>query len=514
MLDISMALAFKHRPLLPLPTQDDAGLDPDTPEGWEHFRELAEGMLAGLIDHFKELGTGAAWQPVPDEVRHSLLEAPVPMQPTSLEALMKKLSEEVLPYPLNTSHPRFFGWVPGPGTAYAIIAKMVVAAMNTNMVGGDHSPIMVESTLLHWLAELMGFPSSSFGMMTAGATGANMYALHAARVARPELNLLSQGTRAAPGLVTVYCSAETHGWIESACEYLGLGRDALRRIPVDDQFRIRLDALEQTIETDRRSGHVPLCVIGNAGTTNSGSIDDLDGLATLSNRLGVWFHVDGAFGALARLVPSVAPLLEGMERADSLALDLHKWGFASHGVACALIRNSTLSGAAVPHIGAYLSAQDRGIRSSRRAVQPFTLGVELSRPDRSLEPWLLLQLHGVEGWRKAIERNLIQARYLAERIGGDDQLELMAPVPLNVVCFRVLDSRLGEAGLNDLNQEVMMRLQESGVAVVTGTWLRGQFTLRAAFTNHRTQLHDIDLLLQGVREHAHAVLEGESSTGR
>lgn len=504
-----MALARKQK-LQPVP--NETTLDPDGPKSWEAFRDIAQGALAGVIDQLQALGSGSAWQPVPERIRNALLDAPLPARAMPLERVYQKLMEEVLPYPLRTNHPRFFGWVPGPGTAYAVLAKMVAAAMNTNMVGGDHSAVLIESTMIRWMAELMGFAPGSVGTMTSGATAANMYALHAARLACTDFDVLRQGMRGAPATLTLYCSSETHSWVEHACEYLGFGRDALRRIPVDDAYRIDLPALRAAIVRDRADGLFPLCTIGNAGTINTGATDDLAGMAALSKELGLWFHVDGAFGALARLSPELAPQLGGLEQAHSMALDLHKWGFASHGVACALVQNTALKQlSAQIRDGSYLNVHDRGVRSNR-SVQPFTLGIELSRPDRALEPWLLLQLHGAEGWRNAIEQNVAQARYFAERISTDDRLELMAPAPLNIVCFRVLDPRLGEAGLDALNQEVMMRVQESGVAVPSGTTIQGKFALRIALTNHRTQRHDLDLLLEAVLREARTILEGDRAS--
>jgi glutamate/tyrosine decarboxylase-like PLP-dependent enzyme len=294
----------------------------------------------------------------------------------------------------------------------------------------------------------------------------------------------------------VYASTETHQWAVKACELLGLGRKALRRIPVDSEYRIEIAQLEAAIAEDRRNGLRPICVIGNAGTVNTGATDDLRALAALCRKEGLWFHVDGAFGALAAIAPSLRSIVAGIEEADSLAFDLHKWGYVPYEVGCTLVRDAAAHKGAFATKAAYLSEVERGI-----AVDPLhfaDLGIQLSRGFRALKVWFSLKVQGVAAWARLIEQNVAHARHLAHTIQETPELELMAPVPLNVVCFRFRPARVAEPALDALNRELLLRLQERGIAVPSSTMLGGRFAIRVANTNHRSRREDFDELVKHV----------------
>jgi glutamate/tyrosine decarboxylase-like PLP-dependent enzyme len=265
---------------------------------------------------------------------------------------------------------------------------------------------------------------------------------------------------------------------------------------VDDQYRVDIAALKAAIAEDRAAGHRPICVIGNAGTVNTGATDDLQALASICREEGLWFHVDGAFGAFAALAPSLRATVAGMERADSIAVDLHKWGYLPFEVGLALVRDPEAHRATFATSSRYLDATPRGPVAGGF---PFAdLGMQLSRGFRALKVWMSLKAHGADAWGRLVEQNVTQARHLRERVQAEPRLELLAPAPLNIVCFRYVAPGLDAAALNAVNEEILLRVQERGIAVPSSTVLGGRFALRVAITNHRSRLEDFDLFLDAV----------------
>jgi glutamate/tyrosine decarboxylase-like PLP-dependent enzyme len=290
----------------------------------------------------------------------------------------------------------------------------------------------------------------------------------------------------------VYGSTETHSWSLKAVELMGLGRDAYRRLPVDDRHRIDLPQLALQIQKDREAGHRPAIVIANCGTVNTGAIDDLPAISALCHEHGLWFHVDGAFGALLRLTKEFAHLVRGIEQADSLAFDLHKWVYLPFEIGCVMVRDPKLHTDTFATHASYLEEAEGGIMAGGL---PFAdRGVELTRGFRALKLWMSLQVHGVETFARLIAQNMAQAAYLEELIEASPRLELMAPRPTNVVCFRYCRPELDEAALNTLNSRLVIALQESGRYIVSSTVLQGRYALRVAITNHRSRMEDFATL--------------------
>jgi aromatic-L-amino-acid decarboxylase len=464
------------------------------PQDWEKFRALARRMVDETIDHLASLAEQPAWRPMPDEVRASFGSA-VPWEGENDEAAYRAFVERVRPYTNGNLHPRFFGWVQGNGTPLAMMAEMLAAAINPHLAGFDQAPALVEQEVLRWLAESMGMPGAS-GILVSGGTMANTLGLAVARHARAGFDVREEGLQGDRARLTFFGSAETHGWAKKAAEFLGLGSRSFRRVPVDDEFRIDVAALRTAIRADRAEGHRPFCVIGTAGTVNTGAIDHLDALADVCAEEGLWFHVDGAFGAMAHLSERLRPRLAGMERADSLGFDLHKWGYLPFECACALVRDPRLHQEAFSMRASYLEEMRRGVIAGGL---PFAdRGLELTRNFRALKVWMSWRAHGVGKIARLIEQNVEQAEFLVGRIRASPELELLAPVPLNVVCFRFVPAGGEGADLNALNQEILLRLQEEGIAVPSGTTLRGRYAIRAALVNHRTRREDLDALIDGV----------------
>lgn len=471
----------------------DLTLDPDD---WDEFRALAHRMVDDTLAHLASLRDQPAWRPMPDAVRASFAE-PLPMEGVGAEAAYEAFAERVRPYPNGNLHPRFWGWVQGTGTPLAMMAEMLAAALNPHMAGFNQAPKHVEEQVITWLAELMGFPAASTGVLVAGGTMANVLGLAVARHAKAGFDVRAEGLQGGRPRMLLYGSTETHGWVKKGAELLGLGASAFRPIPVDAADRVDVEAMRAAIHADRAAGHHPFCVIGTAGTVNTGATDDLRALAALCREEGLWFHVDGAFGALVRLSDELAPLVDGMEEADSIGFDLHKWMYLPFEAACVLVRDGDVHRDAFSIRASYLSMGDRGLTA---CGIPFAdLGIDLTRNFKALKVWMSLRAHGVSAYARLIEQNVAHARHLATLVEAEASLELLAPVALNVVCFRYAPDRTAdEARLDALNQEILLRLQERGIATPSGTTVRGRFAIRVANVNHRSRREDFELLARSV----------------
>jgi glutamate/tyrosine decarboxylase-like PLP-dependent enzyme len=460
------------------------------PKDWESMRALGYRMVDDVIAFHSGIGERPAWRPVPESARQAL-SRPLPRQPEGADAAYADFVENVLPYPFGNIHPRVWGWVNGTGTSLAAFADMMAAAMNPNCWGGDHAASYVEAQVLEWMKELIGYDAGS-GLLVSGGSVANLIGIAAARDARAGGPVRDEGVHALPQPLVVYASDQVHNSVDKSVSLLGIGLTHLRRIRTDDEYRIDTAALERAIANDRAAGLRPVCVVGTAGTVNTGAIDDLNALADICQREQLWLHVDGAFGALAGLSPGLRPLVRGIERADSLAFDLHKWLYMPIEAGCIMMRDAAAHRAPFSPPASYLALLDRGITASPYVYS--VLGPQLTRGFRALKVWISLKAHGTDIYGRLVEQNVAQAKHLETRIRESDELELAAPVPLNVVCFRYVTDGWSDDELNALNQELLMRLQERGIAVPSSTVLRGRFVIRVALTNHRTRTEDLDTL--------------------
>lgn len=459
------------------------------------LRDLGHRMLDAMFDHLESIGEQPAWRPMPDDIRASFDE-PVPMRGEGAEAAFEEFVRRVLPYPNGNIHPRFWGWVQGSGTPLAMLADMLASGLNPHMAGFNQAPPLVEHQVIAWLAELLGMPRGASGVLVTGGTMANVLGLAVARHAKAGFDVREEGLQSGHPRLVLYGSTETHGWAQKAAELLGLGNASLRKIRVDDDYRIDVEELRAAVARDRAAGLRPFCVIGTAGTVNTGATDDLRALARFCREEELWFHVDGAFGALARLAPELAPIVDGLEEADSIGFDLHKWMYLPFDVACTLVRDPALHRATFALAPSYLAETTRGVIAGGL---PFAdRGIDLTRGFRALKVWMSLKAHGIEAFGRAIAENVRQARHLAARVEAADDLELLAPVALNIVCFRYAPP--GARDLNAMNEELLLRIQERGIAVPSGTVLRGgKYAIRVAITNHRSRIDDFDALVDAVR---------------
>ncbi len=470
------------------------------PQDWEAMRDLGHRMVDDMLDYLRTRRENPVWQETPEAVK-TRLKAGAPMEAQGAEAAYEDFVQDVLPYVMGNTHPRFWGWVMGPGTPMGMLADMLASGVNPNMGGGDHASSLVEAQVIDWFKELLGFPADSSGLMVSGGSMANWVGLVVARYAKAGFDVRKEGLYGSSRRLIVYCSTETHSSVRKAIEVMGMGSESLREIPVNEHFEINIDVLEAAITADRAAGHQPICIVGTAGTVNTGAIDDLNRLAAIAKREDLWYHVDGAIGALVALSPNYAALVEGAKRADSLAFDLHKWLYVPFEAGCVLVRSAETHRRAFSLTPEYLKHAERGVAAGSLWFSDY--GLQLSRGFRALKVWMSLKEHGVHKYGQLIQQNIEQAQYLGWLVNQKPELELLAPVALNIVCFRYHIAGWDDAALNAFNEELLLRLQEGGLAIPSSTTLNGCYAIRAAITNHRSRREDFDLLVQEVLRLGH-----------
>jgi aromatic-L-amino-acid/L-tryptophan decarboxylase len=464
-----------------------ASLDPTD---WDELRREGHRMLDGMFDHLASLRDQPVWQAPPPD-RLAGLHEPLPRVPTSLHDVHAQFASAILPYSSGNTHPGFMGWVQGGGTPVGMLAEMLAAGMNANLGGRHHMPIEVERQVVAWTRELFGFPAQASGLFVTGTSAANFMGVLVARTRALGAAVRHRGLVGLGRPLTAYTSAAAHGCIARAMEMAGLGRDQLRLIPVDAEQRIQITDLEQAIARDRANGLQPFLLIGTAGTVDVGAIDDLPALAAIAEAERLHFHIDGALGALAMLEPELAPRLTGIERADSLAFDWHKWGQVPYDSGFLLVRDAELHRRTFAAEAAYLQRAERGLAGGD--WWPCDYGPDLSRGFRALKTWFTLKTYGADAIGRCIGQTVALAQLLAARVADEPELELLGPVPLNIVCFGYRS-----ADADRLNTEIVTALHEAGRVAPSLTTIDGRCAIRAAIVNHRTAAGDVQALVRSV----------------
>ena len=469
------------------------------PSDWSGFRAQAHRMLDDMLGYLEGIRQQPVWQVIPEEVRMRFRQE-LPTQPTPLDQVHQEFMNSILPFTARNGHPGFMGWVQGGGTPVGMLAEMLAAGLNANLGGRDQIPLDIERQVTEWMRALFGFPEGATGLFVTGTSMANFVAVKVARDARLGCEVRREGISQPTQKLVSYASSAVHGCIARALDLAGLGSDSLRLIPVDRQHRMDLEALARAVDSDRKAGFTPFFVTGSAGTVDTGAIDDLAGIADVCRREQLWFHIDGAYGALAMLAPELAPRLRGIERADSLAFDFHKWAQVPYDAGFILVRDGARHREAFTSSSAYLARDERGM--SAGSPWPCDLGPDLSRGFRAFKTWATLKVYGSEAIGAVIRHSCELARYLEKRIAATPELELMAPVELNVVCFRYRCGTGSDAApdelLNQLNRQIVITLQESGAVAPSTTTIDSRLAIRAAIVNHRTTQAEMDTLLEGV----------------
>jgi aromatic-L-amino-acid/L-tryptophan decarboxylase len=461
----------------------------------EAFRGAAHALVDGIADYLVELPARPVWQPLPDELREELIGLPLPESGTSFDELGEITLRDVLPHAMGNGHPAFFGWVNPPPAPAGIAASLAAAAMNPSVVQGDHADVHLERAVVRWLAELVGYPHApGAGLLTSGASAATIVCFAAARghaLGQAGYDVRRAGLAGAPPLVS-YVPSEAHSCVPRALELLGLGSQNIREVQLPGG-QLDVDALRRAIAEDRKSGLLPALVVASAGTVNSGAIDPLSDFADVAVDEGIWFHVDGAYGAVGILDPAIEKRYRGMERADSLTLDPHKWLGVPVDAGCALVQRSDDLRDAFSLIPPYLR------QGAGADVGTFAeYGLEQTRPFRALKTWATIASHGRSGIVARVVRANELARELAAMIRSEPELELAAVPQTSIVPFRARPKDLSEERLEELNHGLPAAVQGRGRAFLTGTIFEGRETLRACILHPETRSEHVALLVDEV----------------
>jgi glutamate/tyrosine decarboxylase-like PLP-dependent enzyme len=461
------------------------------PTDWDAFRRAAHRMLDDTIDHIANIRQRPVWQPMSPQARTQFAR-PLPQDSRALEDVLGDVRDHIFPYATGNLHPLFMGWVHGAGTPVGMVAEMVAAGLNMNCGGRDHVGIEVEKQIARWMSEALGYPEAASGLFVTGSSMANFLAVIIARTEALGEGVRRDGLGTSDRQLVAYTSSQAHICIAQAMELSGIGSANLRSIAVDDAGRMSMDALRAAITQDREQGLQPFLVVGTAGTVNTGAVDPLAEIAVIAEAEKIWFHVDGAIGALGMLAPTLRALFSGIERSASVALDFHKWGHVPYDAGFLLVRDSAAHKRAFAQPAAYLQRSARGLAAGD--TWPCDLGPDLSRGFRALKTWMTIETLGTERMGDAMAHTCELARYLAASLDRDQRFDIKAPVALNIVCF-------GIRGAGDhVIRELVLDLHESGLAVPSWTTVNGELAVRCAIVNHRTTKADIDSFISVLSE--------------
>jgi len=483
---------------------ETSGQDRPPPAGdidAEEFRDAltrAGELLCDYLTRIRERPVTPAI--APGDVRRRLPAAP-PEQPEPLDAILRDYRSIIEPASTHWNHPGFLAYFSSSSCGPAIIAELLAAGLNVNAMLWQTGPAQTELELhvCDWLRQMLGLPDAFCGHINDTASIASLLALAAARHwAVPDVT--RRGNAAAGGPLAVYCSDQAHSSIDKAVALLGLGLDNLRRIESDGEFRMRVDALEAQVRADRAAGRVPIAVVATAGTTSTTSIDPLDAIADVCRREELWLHVDAAMAGSALICPELRPLCAGIERADSIVINPHKWLFVPLDCSVLFVRDPSAWREAFRVVPAYL-------HSDAEAVNLMDLGVQLGRRFRALKLWFTIRRFGVEGLRQRLRRHVAWAREFAAWVDASDAFERVAPVPLNTVCFRAVRPGASPEQADALNERLLGAVNASGRVYLSHTELRGRYVLRLSVGNVRTRREDVETAWRLLREQRAALAE-------
>ncbi|MFX1513575.1 MAG: pyridoxal phosphate-dependent decarboxylase family protein [Promethearchaeota archaeon] len=473
---------------------DELTLDP---KDWDKMKSLAHRMVDDMMTCLQDIRSQPNIRSTKEAINGIL--SPLTQDGEGEEKVYEIFLKYILPYSLANVKPRFWGYVVGTGSPYGMLAEMLTSGVNsfaeTVFVGG-----YVHQQVIDWIKEMLDYPAEAGGVLVSGGSEANFTGLAVARNAKAEVNMKKKGVQGLDRKMTLYCSEETHHCLERSVELLGLGSDALRWLPTDTDCRIKIESLKKAIIDDKKQNNYPFCIIGNAGTVNSGAFDDFKAIANLCLKNKLWFHVDGAFGSWVKISKSHRNLAEGIERADSLAVDLHKWMYMPYGIGCALVKDKLAhySTFVYGHEAEYLKT---GMQlADETIVNPHNLALPLSRSFTSLKAYMLLRAYGKEKYSQLIQQNIDQIKYLSELIQKDPHLEITVPVASNIVCFQYKPKKFTESELEKLNRKILDELWQTRLGIISDTTIKGKFMLRACCVNHRSQRQDFDFLVNEIKK--------------
>ncbi len=496
----------------------------------DEIRRVGREVVDMIADHLAGIAERPLSRPVPGSIAASLATSSLPRAGADPDSLLAEVRDSVMPYPLGNNHPLFWAWVCAPTTVMGVFGEALAAALNPHCDVGEHAAIHLERGVIGWFRDLVGYPSEAGGLLVSGGSMANLTGIAAARSALAGRDIRRVGLQDGGPRMVGYVSEEGHSCLRKSFELLGLGSEALRSISSGRDFRIRLDLLVDRIERDLSDGHRPFILIGNAGSTNTGAIDPLDDLAAIARRFGLWYHVDGAYGAPAIMSRRYRGELEPIALADSLAVDPHKWLQAPVEAGVALVRDVTALRAAFSLVPAYLREGDATTSESgvpggdvrhtdRGGTTSFAeLGFQQTRGFRALKLWLGLRELGLDRIGDLIESNIATAERLALLVGSASDLELLGGPSLSVVCFRYLPGpETGDrspAETDALNRAIARRIQRGGEAFLAETEVRGRAALRICIVNGGARPSDADRVVELVRREGRALTDARAGRRR
>src|SRR5437763_3563205 len=480
-------------------------LDPSA----EEIRDWGNSVIELMANYLGDLRHRRVYRRISSREIRDRLEPAMPIKGIDFDDLLNVFRETIIPFSRQNAHPRMFGYVQSPGTPLAAFADLLASTLNANLTVWRSAPAPVELERLtrDWVRQILACNAQAGGLFVSGGSMANLAAIAAARQAKDDLS----------GRLRIYASSETHFSIAKATALLGIGRENVRFVAVDECFKIRVDDLVAKITADLEAGYLPFCVVANAGTVNTGAVDPLAEIREIADRFQLWMHVDGSYGAFAVLAESARKLFGGIERADSIALDPHKWLYLPVDVGCGISRETEIARAEFAPEAEYTRIIGQ---EADEAFAFWDYGPELSRRFRALKVWMLLKGIGVRALGEAIEKDLECAGYFEKLVKEGDDFEMLAPVELSIFCFRHLPARLKrtlataspserekiEEQLDAHNERLLLALQRDGSSYLSNARLRGRFSLRGCVMNYRTTLRDMEILIDDLRRVA-ALLE-------
>jgi glutamate/tyrosine decarboxylase-like PLP-dependent enzyme len=462
-------------------------LDPSADE----LRDWGDSVIQLMADYLGDLRNCRVYGRMSSREIRDRFDSALPIKGIDFDGLLKVFHETIIPFSRQNAHPRMFGYVQSPGTPIAAFADLLASTLNANLTvwRSAPAPVELERLTIDWIRQILGFNAEAGGLFVSGGSMANLAAIAAARQAKDDSS----------GRLRMYASNETHFSIAKAAALLGIGRENVRRVAVDERFKIRTDDLVAKITADLEAGYVPFCVVANAGTVNTGAIDPLAEIREIANRFQLWMHVDGSYGAFAVLAKSVRKLFASIEQADSIALDPHKWLYLPVDVGCVIYREPEIARGAFAHEADYTRVIEE---EADEAFAFWDYGPELSRRFRALKVWMLLKGVGLDSLGEAIESNLACARHLESLIRESDDFEMVAPVELSIFCFRHVPLHIrseSPQAIDAFNERLLIALQQDGSSYLSNTTLGGRFALRGCVLNYRTTLRDMEILLHDLR---------------
>jgi aromatic-L-amino-acid/L-tryptophan decarboxylase len=477
----------------------------------EDIRRIGYRVVDVIATYLTELPSRPVFAPVPGNVIDSFMTTAAPQEGLPADVVVDEVAHRVMQWPFGNGHPRFYAWVNSTPAVMGIFAEALAAAMNPSCAGGNHAAVYVERQVIAWYREMLGLPDSWTGLLVSGGSMAALTALAAARHARCGFDVRRDGLQNDHRPLVVYRSPEGHTCHQKAIELLGIGSGHMRVIPCDAGRRLSAGAFEQAVREDIGRELLPLALVASCGTVNTGAVDPLDELADVCSRYGIWLHVDAAYGGPAVLSRRYGQLAPMLARADSIAIDPHKWLFVPVEAGAVLVRNGQSLRDAFSLVPPYIQPKSRFDSDQAPVIDPVygptwfsEYGFQQTRGFRALKCWMVMKQVGLQAYREAVERSIALANRFADCLKETDDFELFEPRGMSIVCFRYRPAGVAATDIDLVNKRLLEALQLGGRYFLSGTSLDDRFYLRICVVNGRASEQDIDGLLPALREVLHS----------